>query len=70
MLCDGRLTDKHGGDAELKKHLDNLKAALKKQVPGFEEPELNVCHLPATKIKTVKVANRSRVWGLGFRVRV
>ena len=30
------ITGKHGADAELKKHLDMLKAALRKQVAGWE----------------------------------
>ena len=51
------ITDKHASEPELKKHLGMLNAALKAQVVGWDDNSVDVCHLPETKIKSVKLAN-------------
>jgi hypothetical protein len=51
------VTEHHGGGADLGKNIEMVKAALKKQVSGWDEGQLDVCHLPNTQIKSFKVAN-------------
>ena len=51
------LTDKMASDPDLSKQLDRLQAVLKKQVSGWEDTQLEVCHAPNVQVRGPKLAN-------------
>ena len=51
------LTDKMASDPDLSKQLDRLQAVLKKQVGGWDDTQLEVCHAPNVHVRGPKLAN-------------